>query len=134
MSNKSQTDLEQLIDIVDKALTSNDERVINALRSLMMITLLTNVDDNSDGNAGPLRQLFESMDNLRRRMSELEYQMSRLERSNNDVFNWPKSGSGTDYYFDAVTAKKINGGHDPSYGAIPPISALSIAELNEILK
>lgn len=133
MSNKSQTDLEQLIDIVDKALTSKDERVVNALRSLMMITLLTNVDDKSD-SVGPLRQLFESMDNLRRRMSEMEYQISRLERSNNDVFKWPKSNSGTDYYFDAVTAAKINAGYDPSYGAIPPLTAQSIADLTKTLK
>ena len=34
-------DLERFIEMFDEALTSNDERVINALRSLMMMVILT---------------------------------------------------------------------------------------------
>jgi hypothetical protein len=75
-------DLERFIDMFDEALTSEDERVINALRSLMMMVILTKPETRHEGhdmNHGPLRQLFEDMHNLNRRMHSMEESLRSLE-------------------------------------------------------
>ena len=69
-------DLERFIDMFDEALTSNDTRVKNALRQLMMMVILT---DNShegrsqriNGRQGPLRRLAEDLQTLNKRLHNL---------------------------------------------------------------
>jgi len=76
-------DLERFIDMFDEALTSRDERVVNALRSLMMMVVLTKPegrDQAGDGDRGPLRQLFNDMHNLNRRMQRMEEDMGHVSR------------------------------------------------------
>ena len=77
-------DLERFIDMFDEALTSKDERVVNALRSLMMMTILTKSETArgiiEDKNAGPLRRLFEDMHNINRRVSTLEQELRYATR------------------------------------------------------
>ena len=76
-------DLERFIDMFDEALTSRGERVVNALRSLMMMVVLTKPegrDQAGDGDRGPLRQLFNDMHNLNRRMQRMEEDMSHVSR------------------------------------------------------
>ena len=77
-------DLERFVDMFDEALTSRDPRVINALRSLMMIVTLTRPESCDQGlhdrNAGPLRRLFEDMNNLNSRMFRMEDDLHRIAR------------------------------------------------------
>lgn len=72
-------DLERFIDMFDEALTSNDERVINALRSLMMMVVLTKPEGRKNVSIGPLRQLIDDMHNLSRRMSRMEDEFRRVD-------------------------------------------------------
>jgi hypothetical protein len=75
-------DLERFIDMFDEALTSNDERVINALRSLMMMVVLTKPESRYEGhdrNSGPLRQLYDDLYHLNRRMYSIEENVKELD-------------------------------------------------------
>lgn len=76
MREKTQDDfdLERFIDMFDTALTSKDERVINALRSLLMIVTLTapENDRKAENQIGPLRQIFHDMRELNKRVRSLE--------------------------------------------------------------
>ena len=74
-------DLERFIDMFDEALTSRDERVVNALRSLMMMVVLTKPESRDEtAEKGPLRQLFDDMHHLNRRMQRMEEDMSHVSR------------------------------------------------------
>ena len=84
-------DLERFIDMFDEATTSSDPRVINALRSLLMIVTLTRseslVNGLHDRNAGPLRRLYEDVSNLNRRLHRVEdeFRQSRAQVYSNDA-------------------------------------------------
>ncbi len=73
-------DLKRFIDMFDEAMSSKDERVIDALRNLLMIVTLTRpeVREHQSRNAGPLRRLFEDMHHLNRRMYDLEDTIRRV--------------------------------------------------------
>jgi len=73
-------DLERFVDMFDEAMSSKDERVINALRNLLMIVTLTRpeVRERQDRNSGPLRRLFEDVHHLNRRMYDLEDTIRRV--------------------------------------------------------
>ena len=103
-------DLERFIDMFDEALTSNDERVVNALRSLMMMVILTKPEvqhEGHDRNHGPLRQLYDDLHNINRRMHSMEETVKQLEyhhrrefeeeRKRNDVWA-AKSYSAKDFW------------------------------------
>lgn len=87
MREKTQADfdLERITQLFDQALTSKDERVVNALRSLLMIVALTD-PEASDSKSGPFRQLQEEFTQLQRRLGNLEMEVHQLrnppERSN----------------------------------------------------
>lgn len=74
--DQSDFDLERFIDMFDEAITSQDPRVIDTLRSLMMIVTLTRPESRDSGlhdrNRGPLRRLFEDVNHLHRRVGDLE--------------------------------------------------------------
>lgn len=92
-------DLDRFIEMFDEALTSKDERVVNALRSLMMMVILTKSQSHRSGiedrESGPLRRMKEDINNLSRRLYDLEenlrreaaYEHERKSRIN-DVYNW----------------------------------------------
>jgi hypothetical protein len=93
-------DLERFIDMFDEALTSNDERVINALRSLMMMVVLTKPESRNEGhdmNRGPLRQLFEDLHNLNRRMHSMEETLRDIDYRTRPPVQ-EKSYSARDYW------------------------------------
>ena len=75
-------DLERFIDMFDEAMSSKDERVINALRNLMMIVTLTRPEVRMEmgRNTGPLRRLFEDMQHINRRVYDLEDTIRRVSR------------------------------------------------------
>jgi hypothetical protein len=89
-------DLERVMDMFDQALTSKDERVINALRSLLMIVALTAPEspnaDIMDRRRGPFRQLQDDLNNLHR-------SVQRMDEELRDVRSIIRSGkSSTEYY------------------------------------
>jgi len=65
-------DLERAIALFDDALTSKDERVINALRSLLMIVTLTAPESNETAEMGPLRSMQADLYELNKRVRKLE--------------------------------------------------------------
>ena len=75
-------DLERFVDMFDEAMTSKDERVINALRNLMMIVTLTRPEVRMEmgRNTGPLRRLFEDVQHINRRVYDLEDTIRRVAR------------------------------------------------------
>ena len=80
-------DLERFVDMFDEALTSQDPRVMDALRSLMMIVTLTCPESKTEHSRrdGPLRRLFEDMNNLNRRMHSMEEKFSEIRRSSDSA-------------------------------------------------
>jgi hypothetical protein len=97
-ADQADFDLDRFVDMFDEALTSQDPRVMETLRSLMMIVTLTRPEAKnpmSDRNAGPLRRLFDDMHQLHRRVSRMEEEQrdmqNRLTRDQfdkNRVYNW----------------------------------------------
>ena len=79
--NQADFDLERFINMFDEALTSKDERVVNALRSLMMMVILTKSETRNDmiGDRaeGPLRRMRQDLNNLSRRLYDLEENLRR---------------------------------------------------------
>jgi hypothetical protein len=71
-------DLESLAEMLDTALTSQDPRVVSALRQLMIMVALTSPDVAADKNTlGPIRRLMSRVDDLHQRMERVEYELSR---------------------------------------------------------
>jgi hypothetical protein len=83
---KDQTDfdLERFVDMFDEALTSQDPRVINALRSLMMMVTLTRPESRDSGlhdrNHGPLRRLYEDVNHLNSRLHRMEDEVRQMRQ------------------------------------------------------
>lgn len=79
-------DLERFIDMFDQVMISDDPRVKNALRQLMMMVILTDTGDHEAEQRvrqGPLRQLqqdirdqFRWIQRLEQEIQNLKYQMS----------------------------------------------------------
>lgn len=70
-------DLERFIEMFDEALTSNDDRVVNALRQLMMMVILTK-SESRDGSHGPLKRLFDDQSHILRRLERIETEMRSI--------------------------------------------------------
>ena len=68
-------DLDRFINMFDEALTSEDPRVIDALRGLLMIVTLTRPEAKTaidNQYRGPLRRLVDDVTNLNRRLGAVE--------------------------------------------------------------
>ena len=78
--NQADFDLERFVDMFDEAMSSQDPRVIDALRNLLMIVTLTRpeVRERQGRNSGPLRRLFEDMHHLNRRLYDVEDTLRRV--------------------------------------------------------
>jgi hypothetical protein len=84
--DSSDYDLERLTELFDEALTSDDPRVKNALRQLMMIVVLTS-EDHEDrdkqrltSRVGPMRRMQEDINDLRRTVADLKYEIQTLQK------------------------------------------------------
>ena len=69
-------DLERFIDMFDTAITSTDPRVTNALRSLMMMVILTKPEGDPVSN-GPFRGMHKDLASIRRRVNIIEERQQR---------------------------------------------------------
>ena len=76
-------DLERFVDMFDEALISSDPRVMNALRSLMMMVTLTRPESRDSGlhdrNHGPLRRLYEDVNHLNSRLHRMEDEIQQIK-------------------------------------------------------
>ena len=70
--DSSDFDLDRFINMFDEALTSEDPRVIDALRGLLMIVALTRPEAKTSVERGPLRSLVNDVTNLNRRLGAVE--------------------------------------------------------------
>jgi hypothetical protein len=82
-TDQADFDLERFIDMFDEAMTSQDPRVMDALRSLMMMVTLTRPETKTEHsrNHGPLRRLFEDMNHLNSRLHRMEDKVNNMGRS-----------------------------------------------------
>lgn len=83
-TDQADWDLERCFEMFDEALISRDERVVNALRNLLMIVTLTAPETNLSGidqRTGPLRRIMEDQRNLSRRMAAMEDELGSIRNS-----------------------------------------------------
>jgi hypothetical protein len=75
-------DLERFINLFDEAMTSRDPRVVETLRSLMMIVALTRPETSEPftNRRGPLRRLFDDVNNLTNRIHRVEEELRDVHR------------------------------------------------------
>lgn len=77
-------DLERFTEMFDQALTSDDPRVRNALRQLMMMIILTDTSDHEGKQRvkkhGPLRRMQEDMQEQFRWIQRLEQEIETLKK------------------------------------------------------
>lgn len=73
-------DLEQIVRIMDNAIESDDQRIKDALRALLTITVLCTAEhpDQAVRN-GPFARLLEDYNNLARRLSRLEDEVTNVK-------------------------------------------------------
>jgi len=97
-------DLERFVDMFDEALTSQDPRVMNALRSLMMIVALTRPESRDGGlhdrNHGPLRRLYEDVNHLNKRLHSLEDDVRQMKNQRRDAMEGYNKGYRYDYPYE----------------------------------
>ena len=116
-------DLERFTELFDQAITSDDPRVKNALRQLMMMVILTDTDDHEGkrrASHGPLRQMQSDMRDCFRWIQRLESEVEQLKKSisynklNEQVSKrggfWPQDYQGNaippNDYWNSVIAQK----------------------------
>ena len=108
--DQSDFDLERFVNMFDEAMTSSDPRVMETLRSLMMIVTLTRPESTELSNMrkGPLRRAFEDMNHLWKRLEQMEEELrqmhQRMSRENRDLGPWPRELD-HDKYTMAAAAK-----------------------------
>lgn len=72
--DQSDFDLEQFIDLFDTALASDNPAVKRALKNLLMIATLVDSDIKPEDRVkGPLRRVVDDINNLTRRINQLEH-------------------------------------------------------------
>lgn len=96
-------DLERFIDMFDEAVTSDDPRVVETLRRLMMIVALTAPETRKehDRRSGPLRRLFEDMNHLNNRLHRMEEDLHRVASAQRR--EWPREEAYEKYEWNVAT-------------------------------
>lgn len=82
LPDQADFDLDRFIDMFDEAMMSQDPRVIETLRKLMMIVVLTRPEIPEEGHnhrSGPLRRLYEDLNHLNNRMHRMEEEFNSLK-------------------------------------------------------
>lgn len=131
MSLGFEKDIEQVIEIIDRALISKDERVITALRQLLTVTILTDTTDSAQTavQQGPIGVALSTVNRLNKRVAEVEIAMNRLQISQrNTGHDWPTKGqTASEYYFDTAKALGLPG------TPVPSISSQTVTEIQKEL-
>jgi uncharacterized protein involved in exopolysaccharide biosynthesis len=105
-SDQADFDLERFINLFDEAMTSRDPRVIETLRNLLMIVTLTRPETHNEQGrrSGPLRRLFEDMNDLNRSVHRMDAEIQRLNNTLSRV-EQPYRWEAEDKYTMAGAAK-----------------------------
>jgi len=87
-------DLQQIINLLDTVLTSDDQRLKDMLRQLLVTTILITGENPADMiRVGPLNDLFNQQTSQSRRISNLEEQIRRLENAINNTYRGGGGGA-----------------------------------------
>jgi hypothetical protein len=78
-------DLDRMITMLDEALMSDDPRVVECLRRLMVTVALTRPESRDRlRGLGPLKQVLDDVRNLTRRLERLEHECQKMNFRNRD--------------------------------------------------
>lgn len=81
--NQKDYDLEQIVKVLDTALTSDNVAVKNALRSLLLVsTIVSSEHPDQTLRSGPLSRMFEDHNDLIRRLNRLEDELNKVKWDN----------------------------------------------------
>lgn len=88
-------DLDRFIDMFDEAMMSQDPRVIETLRKLMMIVVLTRPEVPAQGydggrKTGPLRRMHEDLNHLNNRMHRMDEEIRSLASRTHQAESYSK--------------------------------------------
>lgn len=106
-------DLERFVNMFDEAMTSSDPRVIETLRSLMMIVTLTRPESSDVHNQrkGPLRRSFEDMNHMWKRMEQMEEELrqmhQRISQHERDRGMWPREQAAAEEKYKMMAASQM---------------------------
>jgi chromosome segregation ATPase len=81
--DQSEFDLDRAIEIFDIALTSNDDRVLDSFRKLMLIAVLTKHESDNyavDRQEGPLAGMRRDLNHTSRKIRDLEARMVEMQK------------------------------------------------------
>ena len=113
-------DLERFTEMFDQAMVSDDPRVKNALRQLMMMVILTDTNDHEGeqrAKHGPLRRMQQDMREQWQHMRKLEEEIRSLrEQMSRSISGYRSEGWPRDYdikYQDSTGAKAAGQSVDP---------------------
>ena len=131
MREKDQADfdLERFIDMFDTAMTSDDPRVVETLRKLMMIVALTQSEArmNHGRNNGPLRRLYEDLNDLNRSMQRMQDEIRQLQHEHKRRWDQEVYPDWNDKYTlkaSAQLAKDIDNTIIAKLSSMPPAGKL----------
>ena len=79
LKDQKDFDLEQIVKIIDQALESDDQRIKDALRALMTVTVLCTAEFPDQSIKGPLARVLEDYKNLNQRLSSVENDIRKLQ-------------------------------------------------------
>ena len=107
-------ELERFIEMFDYAITTDDIRVKNALRQLMMMVILTSnehEDDNRDRrHRGPLRRMQQDLGDLARTTMRLSEEMQSI-KNQLDLLrsqSYTQAQTAKEYYANNTVARNIS--------------------------
>ena len=79
LKDQKDFDLEQIVRVIDSALESDDQRIKDALRALMTITVLCTAEHPDQAIKGPLARLLEDHNDLNRRLCMVEDDIRKIQ-------------------------------------------------------
>lgn len=115
-------DFEQLVALLDRALTSKDPKVRKALKKFLFIAALATEEDD-DAEIGPFKNLFDTIEDLKQRLATLENQ-NGLKYPNTWISPkvaspWYYYGGGATSVASGSTTKVLHGGGSYSSSVTP---------------
>ncbi len=137
--DSSDYELERFIEMFDYALTTDDPRVKNALRQLMMMVILTSnehEDDSGDRrHRGPLRRMQQDLNDLARSTMRLNEELQYIKNTLELLRSGQSSGGGgfraQDVHAQAQTAKEYwEKEYYANNAVVRNISATDLRDLN----
>lgn len=97
--NQKDFDLEQIVELFDTALESNDPRIKDALRALLTITVLCTAERPHEKVMGPFERMLDDIRNLNQRLSRMEDELNQMrwerQRQKVEPFTPPYQPPGT---------------------------------------